>query len=267
MANHHRAIPLKDVRLPIRAFSARIERALRGTASPGNPTWCKPPDARWPGRPLTRRRSPAVFRLAASIPVAYLAVIRPWHLGWGSTSEERSAPLPGDELIPRPAAEPAWYSDLAWMAPLSPAAAVEFLLLEVPHIVMERKQVLGIKARAERLSAQANARRGLARTTRSGAVLTPTQAGQQRHGLPVPLNVTVTEVLTPWTQGCPIEWEERPVTTTPELAGANCATSGTKIEAGIDANGNGTLEPGESAAIWGIRQVSALWNTTRRHKK
>jgi len=35
------------------------------------------------------------------------------------------------------------------------------------------------------------------------------------------------------------------VKTTTELAGANCATGGTKVEAGIDANGNGILDAGE----------------------
>ena len=35
------------------------------------------------------------------------------------------------------------------------------------------------------------------------------------------------------------------VRTTPEAAGANCATGGTKLEAGIDANGNGALENAE----------------------
>ena len=35
------------------------------------------------------------------------------------------------------------------------------------------------------------------------------------------------------------------ISTTTEPAGANCATGGTKIEAGIDANDNGTLEPAE----------------------
>ena len=35
------------------------------------------------------------------------------------------------------------------------------------------------------------------------------------------------------------------VKTTTELAGVNCATGGTKVEAGIDANGNGILDAGE----------------------
>ena len=35
------------------------------------------------------------------------------------------------------------------------------------------------------------------------------------------------------------------IKTTTEPVGANCANGGTKIETGLDANGNGTLEPGE----------------------
>lgn len=33
---------------------------------------------------------------------AYALLIRPWHLGWGSTDAELEEPLPGDELVPYP---------------------------------------------------------------------------------------------------------------------------------------------------------------------
>ena len=33
---------------------------------------------------------------------AYALLIRPWHLGWGSTDAEREEPLPGDDLVPHP---------------------------------------------------------------------------------------------------------------------------------------------------------------------
>jgi hypothetical protein len=38
-----------------------------------------------------------VTSLAAAV---YGFVIRPWMLGWGSTVEERTRPLPGDEIEP-----------------------------------------------------------------------------------------------------------------------------------------------------------------------
>jgi hypothetical protein len=34
--------------------------------------------------------------------LAYLFVIRPWHLRWGLTDDEVSRSLPGDELVPQP---------------------------------------------------------------------------------------------------------------------------------------------------------------------
>lgn len=37
--------------------------------------------------------------------LAYLFVIRPWHLRWGLTDDEVSRPLPGDELVPQPRQE------------------------------------------------------------------------------------------------------------------------------------------------------------------
>jgi hypothetical protein len=40
--------------------------------------------------------------LGAGAAVSYMKLLRPWHLGWGATEEERLAPLPGDELTPEP---------------------------------------------------------------------------------------------------------------------------------------------------------------------
>lgn len=31
----------------------------------------------------------------------YVFVIRPWHMRWGTTDEEKDRPLPGDSLLPR----------------------------------------------------------------------------------------------------------------------------------------------------------------------
>lgn len=42
-----------------------------------------------------------VVGLAASL-LAYLRVIRPYHLGWEAKEKEVHQPLPGDELIPHP---------------------------------------------------------------------------------------------------------------------------------------------------------------------
>jgi hypothetical protein len=35
----------------------------------------------------------------ATAVAAYAWLVRPWHLGWGATTEERDAPLPGDDLV------------------------------------------------------------------------------------------------------------------------------------------------------------------------
>jgi hypothetical protein len=37
---------------------------------------------------------------AAVLAIGYVAVVRPWALNWGTTSEERAQSLPGDDLIP-----------------------------------------------------------------------------------------------------------------------------------------------------------------------
>ncbi len=40
--------------------------------------------------------------VTAGAVAAYAYAVRPWHLRWGATAEEASAPLPGDELVPQP---------------------------------------------------------------------------------------------------------------------------------------------------------------------
>ena len=55
---------------------------------------------------MTHGRTPgiAVSALlgAAGLLLAYLRLLRPWHLRWGTTEEEAQAAMPGDELIPEP---------------------------------------------------------------------------------------------------------------------------------------------------------------------
>jgi hypothetical protein len=43
--------------------------------------------------------------LGAAAPAVYLLALRPWHLRWGATGAEVRAPLPGDDLQPRPGIE------------------------------------------------------------------------------------------------------------------------------------------------------------------
>lgn len=52
---------------------------------------------RVPGRPL--------WAGAALAPWAYLLALRPRQLRWGATPAEVAAPLPGDEIVPRPTVE------------------------------------------------------------------------------------------------------------------------------------------------------------------
>jgi len=41
--------------------------------------------------------------LALAVAVfVYAFLVRPWHLNWGATAEEATAPLPGDDLVPEP---------------------------------------------------------------------------------------------------------------------------------------------------------------------
>ena len=50
---------------------------------------------------LPRLLRPLVV-LGATLPWAYMLLIRPWLLRWGATEEEVEKPLPGDELVPEP---------------------------------------------------------------------------------------------------------------------------------------------------------------------
>jgi hypothetical protein len=43
---------------------------------------------------------PTLVRLGAFAAAAYAFAIRPWLLAWGSTAEERTRPLPGDDVTP-----------------------------------------------------------------------------------------------------------------------------------------------------------------------
>lgn len=40
--------------------------------------------------------------IGGTVAVAYVRVLRPWQLGWGSTAEERARLLPGDDLVEKP---------------------------------------------------------------------------------------------------------------------------------------------------------------------
>jgi len=48
------------------------------------------------------KRLVSILALLAGALAVYAAVIRRWHLRWGSTREERSARLPGDDVISEP---------------------------------------------------------------------------------------------------------------------------------------------------------------------
>jgi len=94
---------------------------------------------------------------------AYVWAIRPWHLRWGATDDELRKPLPGDELAPdaklkathaitinAPAAD-VW----PWLVQMG-QNVLNFLLwrlvFEPAHFIMERKMLLGIKARSEKFA-------------------------------------------------------------------------------------------------------------------
>jgi hypothetical protein len=121
---------------------------------------------------------------------AYLRIIRPWMLRWGATDEEIGRPLPGDRLITRPgfkatraitiAARPEYV--WPWLVQLGSGRAGWMLdplddrrpgfcaacrrrirrcgrgkccmpwFASTGDIVMVRKQLRGIRARAERLA-------------------------------------------------------------------------------------------------------------------
>jgi hypothetical protein len=44
----------------------------------------------------------SMVALGTAMAIAYAVVIRPWILTWGSTEEERTRALPGDDLVPNP---------------------------------------------------------------------------------------------------------------------------------------------------------------------
>jgi hypothetical protein len=58
-----------------------------------------------PNRGLAARLLRRIATVGSLAPWAYLLALRPWHLRWGTTSEEARMPKPGDELVPRPALE------------------------------------------------------------------------------------------------------------------------------------------------------------------
>jgi hypothetical protein len=41
----------------------------------------------------------------AAVVVAYVFVVRPWHMSWGATADEKGGALPGDDLIRQPIAQ------------------------------------------------------------------------------------------------------------------------------------------------------------------
>lgn len=104
-------------------------------------------------RALRRRRSPRLSAvLTTALAGAYATVARPLILHWGATCAELREPLPGDELVPDPLIQ----STRA----VTVDAAVDAVwpwLIEIPHFVMERKMLLGLKQRAERPHAATDA--------------------------------------------------------------------------------------------------------------
>jgi hypothetical protein len=52
-------------------------------------------------RPTSRELAHQIATVAADLPLLLTAPLyRPWHLRWGATSEEVTADLPGDEILP-----------------------------------------------------------------------------------------------------------------------------------------------------------------------
>ena len=47
-----------------------------------------------------RRRCMAAVAALGAAAAAYILLVRPWHLHWGATDQERSGSLPGDDLAP-----------------------------------------------------------------------------------------------------------------------------------------------------------------------
>jgi hypothetical protein len=135
-----------------------------------------------------RRPSPLAL-LGTAATALYALVIRPWHLHWGAEPGDEQRELPGDELLPRDGtqvlhavtidapAEEVWpwlaqlgqdrggFYSYEWLenlagcemknadrvhgVPRGLAAAAYGVLMELPHFLMERRMLLGIKERAE----------------------------------------------------------------------------------------------------------------------
>lgn len=79
-----------------------------------------------------------VFGGLTGLGTAYWFAIRPQHLRWGAELAEVNAFWPGDDLVPRPQISATHAVTI--QAPPEPGA-----------FVMERRMLLGIKQRAERL--------------------------------------------------------------------------------------------------------------------
>jgi hypothetical protein len=58
-------------------------------------------DTRVEVRTVSRKRR-HVGRWLVAAGVAYVALVRPWHLRWGATDEEVAAAMPGDDIAERP---------------------------------------------------------------------------------------------------------------------------------------------------------------------
>ena len=90
--------------------------------------------------------------LGAILPWIYTFFIRPWHLRWGATDEEVEKSLPGDELVPDPATE-STRAILRSRTARGLEMLYDLLGVEIPHFIMERRMLKGIKERAERAQA------------------------------------------------------------------------------------------------------------------
>ena len=93
--------------------------------------------------------------------IAAATVLWPWHRHWGTTSEERAMSLPGDPCAFVLREDARGGTRLLVRSTISNpripvwAAALSFTAFELPHFIMERRMLLGIKERAERARSQA----------------------------------------------------------------------------------------------------------------
>lgn len=110
-----------------------------------------------------KSHSLTITAIAAAGAAAYVLVVRPWYLRWGASEDEVRKPLPGDELVPQPkiqstravTIEAPARGGRTWK---DVAANVAW---ELPHFIMERGMLLGIKQRAERIKGRAGRRSGM----------------------------------------------------------------------------------------------------------